>query len=743
MLLSFRLAPFVMLASLAASIFAVFVLVAAEAEADPSGLNDWSESLNSTKLSALTHSSSQRFWTVAAENIGASAARVGKENDHTHYERRAFADEASSSAAIPHRPVLSSSRAKKGSKKTDKAKLPGSKFSVPWFPGQSIRKRPEGMRQFGAFTTFMEDVLVTAAKSGSDECKAAVGTLDSTNLGQIKSRGHYRRLTLKFLACGIAPRDFVAITKTDLENAKGDDRTVKRAKSIMAKNFIDKAFEEYIKQIIQPENLQKLYETELQLRGRHEMVEVTSLPEFEQKTKLKLKTADREKIYCDVLQVIRPVYEGWKAIESEAYGRFKNDLKGGTFTGNLADYFARDKVSRYSEEWLAIRKEIEEKAKEKKQAGKKAIVEAESTESSFSEAPETSKGKKRKRPSPYDPEGKHSDTANKGKKKRKEEERGSYKKSNVLMAEEYLRLAKAKGEEVQLDHVKVMANRFYPSFAKRLHGCDLRPLSKMALPDPENKIACQEYVKEVIRDWREAHRNRFLYKWGVLRPALGYSLSSWSSTPTSDFTGWSIGQPNAEVFKRKAKGRESAERPSLPIRLALLLGTSRQAVVGWLWADPESYKRLLQDMKDGKYTHNPFDYMKPEEYLKYETMGKWKDDNKNRAEKERGWDYNQPPPKEKDPSSLLSHFEEECERLKQRTPSSSTPNADGPGTSVLQPTLPSLLLTDPPYFGPDTLSPKIEERPSYAAAVPTEILPRPRMIVSASKPTDSLTSASS
>ncbi|PWN90512.1 hypothetical protein FA10DRAFT_260333 [Acaromyces ingoldii] len=410
----------------------------------------------------------------------------------------------------------------------------------------------------------------------------------------------------------------------------------------MAKNLVDKAFEEYIEQIIQPENLQKRYETELQLRGKYEMVEVTSLKEFEQKTRMKLHTKDRHKICCDVLQVIRPVCEGWKAMDT-------------------------------------IRKEIEEKAKEKKQAGKKAMVEAESTESSFSEAPETSKGKKRKRPSPSDPEGKHSDTANKDEKKKKEEAGRPYRKSILLMAEEYVRRAEAKGKQEQLNRVFLLANRFDPIFAKRLHKCDMRPISEMALPDPDNKIACQE-------------------------PAECRSIS--------------------------AKGNGQ--------------GKCRKAILtSWKLAEKESYKKLRQDMRDGIYTHNPFDYMVPEKYLQYETMGQEKDNGKKFLKEERGWDYNKPPPKEKDPNSLLSHFEEEYERLKQRTPSSSTPNADGPGTSALQPTLPSLLLTDPPYFGPDTLSPKIEERPSYAAAAPTEILPRPRTMVIASKPTDSMIFASS
>lgn len=750
MLLPSRFAPFGMLVFLAASIFAVFVMAAAETEAGSGVLNDWAESFTSTKFSPLSHSSSQSFLTAPAENIGAAAARVGKENDHSGYERRALADEASSSAAIPQRPtvssfLLSSSPIGIDSTTIERVGPPGRKFSFPWVPGQTIRKKLKGMKQFGKFTSFMEDVLVQAAKTGSDACKGEVGTLNYKTLRQIKSVGHYPRLALMFLACGIAPRDFVHITKTDLEFAKGDDLTVKSAKTSMAKNLVDKAFEEYIEQIIQPENLQKRYETELQLRGKYEMVEVTSLKEFEQKTRMKLHTKDRHKIYCDVLQVIRPVCEGWKAMDSEAYDRFSHDLKDGTFTGNLADYFSRDKVSRYCERWLAMMKENEEKANETKQARKKAMVEAEPTDSSFSsEAPGTSRGEKRKRrPSPSDPGSEHSDTANKDEKKKKEEAGRPYRKSILLMAEEYVRRAEAKGKQEQLNRVFLLANRFDPIFAKRLHKCDMRPISEMALPDPDNKIACQEYVKEVVRDWREAHRNRFLFKWGVLRPASGCSLSSCSSTPTSNPTGWSIGQPNAEAFQRKATDRGSAERPSLQVSLALLLGTSRQAIVGWKLAEKESYKKLRQDMKDGIYTHNPFDYMAPEKYLQYETMGKEKDNGKKHLKEERGWDYNKPPPKEKDPSSLLSHFEEEYERLKQRTPSSSTPYADGPGTSALQPTLPSLLLTDPPYFGPDTLSPKIEERPSYAAAAPTEILPRPRTMVSASKPTDSLISASS
>lgn len=397
-----RLAPFAVLVYLAASIFADFVMAAAETEAESGVLNDWSESFKSTKLSPLSHSSSQSFLTAPAENIGAAAARVGKENDHTGYERRAFADEASSSAAIPQRPAVSSnllspSPAEIDSTNIERVEPPGRKFSFPWVPGQTIRKKPKGMKKFGKFTSFMEDVLVQAAKTGSEACKGAVGTLNYKTLGQIKSVGHYPRLALMFLACGIAPRDFVHITKADLEFAKGDDFTVKRAKTSMAKNLIDKAFEEYIEQLIQPENLQKLYKTELQLRGKYVMVEVTSLKEFEEKTRMKLHTKDRHKIYCDVLQVISPVCEGWKAMDSKAYDRFSQHLKDGTFTGNLADYFSRSEVSRYCERWLAMRKESEEKAKETKQAGKKAMVEAESTESSFSlEAPGTSREKKTK-----------------------------------------------------------------------------------------------------------------------------------------------------------------------------------------------------------------------------------------------------------------------------------------------------------------------------------------------------------
>ena len=310
--------------------------------------------------------------------------------------------------------------------------------------------------------------------------------------------------------------------------------------------------------------------------------------------------------------------------------------------------------------------------------------------------------------------------------------------SSIQLLKELAKCLEKRGQKVSINTIRHWSYTDAARLAQPLHDCGMGPLSKTALPGPKEEKERKAYFDEVAREWKEGQRNRYLFKWGILRPTIDSALSTGPSTNDPIPTGWSVGQPSPDLFNVKVKVTPTNEMDgevlSEPFKLATLLGTSRLAVIGWKSGAKAEYRSLINDLKVGRYTHNPFEYMDPGKYLDYEAHGKRIENGEVITGEQNPFDLNQAPPS-KEPGATLTHFEEEYQRLNQRIASSRIPFSEGTDISALPPpTLPSLLLTDPPYFGPDTLTPKIKERPPFTSAVPTRWLPHPETKIRPSEP---------
>ncbi|PWN90513.1 hypothetical protein FA10DRAFT_294132 [Acaromyces ingoldii] len=753
MLGSSRLAPYIILVFLAMSTFAISGMVAAEAETDPGGLTDRLSSPLPKKHSPLSQSSSVSFLNTAAETT----------------------------------------RKRAGTKEWQRP------FVITWFP-HAERRAQRVSSSLGTRDSFLNDKLVKPLKYASQECRDKVQERSSSDLCQAYCHGDYRGLAITLLTCGVFPKNFVENVDELKDEVLPGEAEVKLG---LAKKFIDAAHEEYRNEVFSPKNLDKLYDEDRELRGEPEMVEVTSWQDFLDKTKKKFSSPERQQVYRDQLKVIPVVYEGWKKLEKDNYQRFLKGLKDGTFTGNVADYFTRARNA---------------------------------------QAPTTSRGRKRK-----------------------------------------IRVPKRRYSRLKTNEGKMFGEkRTEARLAQPLHDCGMGPLSKAALPGPKEEKERKAYFDEVAREWKEGQRNRYLFKWGILRPTMNSALSTgpstndpiptgWSAPPSkepdtpgrktktlvkcpstfghrdfviftlarsckgptavahtrilkqelshsegydtaapekimADKTGgfakdyvqqalkeyeadafsseslekryakyleergkptmvefkgleeltirenekeekesanvyldvlarewreaernrWMLGQPKASSFVRTEEAKRGPITTTLKVNVSFLLGISQYAFLGWREKEGESYRRLLDDIREGRYNHNPFAYVKPEEYDHYHFLGQAKERGGRRGRKVPIIDLNKSPPEEKK-GTKLSAFEEEYRRLRDNMKSTTSKERDvgSSGSTRWTPHFPSMVLSDPPYLGPRGLKPDIPKEILEKVAKPTSLLPFP------------------
>lgn len=716
-----RAASFLILL-LGASIFAVFVVVAAKGDENLGGATDSSLSNTFSKILPLSPPPSSIFSNTVLEASKYAIVSLNAPGTHSSLGKRALDDVASSSS-----PVLRPSSAPPVGP-IDERPPPDKSGTLK--PVLKIAQYEGGTKRagerIGSYSMFIREKILSVANSGNKECKEAIGDKVPKNWNSLK-RATPKKLALIIFACSSHSEGY---------DPAAPDKIMADKTGGFAKDYVQQALKEYEADAFSSESLEKRYAKYLEERGKPTMVEFKGLEELT--IRFGLSSYDQEGVLCDLLGVFRPTMRGWKAAEKTAYKEFYDAARHNSFIQDTRDYIPRDKIGQY---YIAGKGKTR-KSRSRWRAKMEGKTQTEPEEMSESELPEeyleslvpsTSKRKGEtdtasseleeivpKRPKQTDeasPDNAVKSCA------------GSFSQMLAELARRRKHVGKPRTFAALLD----LRTKSPVRLAHYFHDRGLGLLSGVAPVSPsgnreneeEEKKSANVYLDVLAREWREAERNRHLYRLGVLLPIEGCSSSS-SCDPTSTSTGWMLGQPKASSFVRTEEAKRGPITTTLKVNVSFLLGISQYAFLGWREREGESYRRLLDDIREGRYNHNPFAYVKPEEYDHYHFLGQAKERGGRRGRKVPIIDLNKSPPEEKKGTKLTA-FEEEYRRLRDNMKPTTSKEGDveSSGSTRWTPHFPSMVLSDPPYLGPRGLKPDIPKEILEKVDKPSSLLPFP------------------